>query len=281
MNQVKFEFLADFLRESSGLVLTKDKLYLLDSRLLPLAYKHGMKGVDELIDTLEAGNDKKLAQEVTDAMTTNETFFFRDVRPFDLFRDTVLPRFLESRSSERKLRIWCTAASTGQEPYTLAMILDQQGAKLEGWRTEILATDIAAGVLDRARSGLYSQFEVQRGLPIKMLVRYFKKKDDLWEIDPALKAMVRFREFNLLDDPAVLGRFDIVFCRNVLIYLDPDEKRTILKRIRKLMPADGVLFLGGAETVLGISEEFMIMPDQRGIYHVASEDRTTDRSAVG
>jgi chemotaxis protein methyltransferase CheR len=267
MKPDEFDFLAKLLKDRSGLVLTKDKSYLLESRLMPVARKRGYKGLDELVAQLRR-RDEALAADVTDAMTTNESFFFRDQKPFDQFRDVVLPNLLKTRASKRSFRIWCAAASSGQEPYSLAMLLKEHATKLAGWRTEIVGTDISREILQKARAGLYSQFEVQRGLPIQLLVKYFKKRDDQWEIDPAIRSMVQYKEWNLLQDLKALGQFDVVFCRNVLIYFDQPTKSKVLENMAKQMTDDAVLYLGGAETVLGISDKFKPIPGQRGVYAV-------------
>lgn len=272
-----FDFLAKLVRDSSGLVLTKDKAYLLESRLMPVARKRGFKGLDELVGKLRMG-DRALAEDVTEAMTTNESFFFRDQKPFDQFRQVVLPNLLKTRAAKRSFRIWCAAASSGQEPYSLAMILKEEAAKMPGWRTEIIGTDISRDILQKARTGLYSQFEVQRGLPIQLLVKYFKKRDDQWEIDPAIRAMVQYKEWNLLQDLRALGTFDVVFCRNVLIYFDQPTKGKVLEGMSKQMSDDGVLYLGGAETVLGISDKFKPIPGQRGVYAVVNNPKFTGTS---
>ena len=266
MNQDDFQFVADMVKKRSGLVLTKEKGYLLESRLQPLARKQGMKDIGELIKAMRTRRDEALMHAVTDALTTNETFFFRDMKPFDTFRDTVLPKLLESRRTQKSFKIWCAAASTGQEPYSLAIVLKEHAAKMPGWRVSILGTDISTEALKRAKDGLFSQFEVQRGLPVQLMVKYFRKNGNFWEIDPALKAMIQFREFNLLDGFRALGQFDVVFCRNVLIYFDTPAKSDILARMRQQMPTDGILFLGGAETVLGVTDKFKMIPGQRGIY---------------
>jgi chemotaxis protein methyltransferase CheR len=266
MKTEDFEFMAALLKERSGLVLSSDKTYLLESRLIPVARKRGLKGLDDLVDTIRRTRPEPLIGDVTEAMTTNESFFFRDTKPFDLFRDHVIPYLLASRADRKFFRIWCAAASTGQEPYSLAMILREQAAKVAGWKHEIIGTDLSREVLERAKSGLYSQFEVQRGLPIQFLVKYFEKKEDQWQVKPDIRGMVQYRELNLLHDLKPLGTFDVVFCRNVLIYFDQPTKGRILENISKLMPTDGMLFLGGAETVLGISDKFKPLPGQRGVY---------------
>ena len=260
-----FDFVAKLLKERSGLIITPDKAYLLESRLMPLARQRNLKGLEDIVAKMR-GRDEQLARDVTEAMTTNESFFFRDTKPFDQFRDVVLPQVMTARAAKKSIRIWSAACSSGQEAYTLAMLLKEASVKLAGWRIEILATDISLEMLEKAKAGLYSQFEVQRGLPIQMLVKYFQKKDESWQIDSGLRAMVQFREFNLLHDLRGLGQFDIVFCRNVLIYFDQPTKTRVLEAISKQMPDDGILYLGGAETVLGISDRFKPMPNQRGIY---------------
>lgn len=260
-----FDFIARFLKDKSGLVITTDKGYLLESRLLPLAKRNGCTSLGELIGRLRSGRDTVLIQAVIEAMTTNESFFFRDQKPFDHFKAVVLPHLLKTRAGSRSVRIWCAAASTGQEPYSLAMILKEAGAQLAGWRFEIIGTDLSRDVLDRAKTGLYSQFEVQRGLPIQMLVKYFKKHNELWQIDEAIRAMVHYREFNLLDSPAALGKFDVVYCRNVLIYFDQPTKAKVLDGIAKQMTPDGFLYLGGAETVIGVTQSFT-PNEHRGVY---------------
>lgn len=266
MTPQDFDYLRRHLKERSGLVLAAEKQYLAESRLLPVARRHGMSTLAELIDRLKTRAHPTLAGEVVDAMTTNETFFFRDKIPFDHARDTVLPALLAARAREKRIRIWCTAASTGQEPYSLAMILKGMGAALDGFRVDILATDLVADVIERAKAGIYSQFEVQRGLPIQLLLKHFTQVGEMWQIAPDLRAMVQFRPLNLLSDFTPLGRFDLVFCRNVLIYFDQPTKVRVLEAIAAQMAPDGVLYLGGAETVLGITDRFAPLPEERGVY---------------
>ncbi|MDP6351772.1 MAG: protein-glutamate O-methyltransferase CheR [Alphaproteobacteria bacterium] len=199
-------------------------------------------------------------------MTTNETLFFRDIRPFDQLRKVILPHLAEARAANRRIRLWSAACSTGQEPYSFAMIIKDIGELLNGWRVEIFATDLSSEALDKAKVGLYSQFEVQRGLPVTMMTRYFKRTEETWQIDSAIRAMVTFREFNLLEDFSRLGSFDAIYCRNVLIYFDKETKADILRRVRKILPDDGFLSLGGAETVLGVTDAFKPIDNERGLY---------------
>jgi chemotaxis protein methyltransferase CheR len=261
-----YDYLRKLLKQRSGLVLSAEKQYLAESRLLPVARKHKLNGLGELVRKLKVVGHSPLSVEVVEAMTTNETFFFRDKAPFENFRDTVLPALMAARAREKRLRIWCTAAATGQEPYSLAMILDELSASLVGWRVDILATDISGEVLQKAKAGIYSQFEVQRGLPIAHLLKYFTQVGELWQIAPALRSMVQFRPINLLNDFTPLGTFDVVFCRNVLIYFDQETKTDVLDRLAGQVPSDGYLVLGAAETVVGLTDAYKPVPGRRGLY---------------
>ena len=266
MTPQDFDYLRQLLHERSGLVLSAEKQYLAESRLLPVARRHGLSTLGELVGKLKIATPAPLTVEVVEAMTTNETFFFRDKLPFDHFRDTVLPALIDARAREKRIRIWCTAASTGQEPYSLAMMLKGMGVKLADFRSEIIATDISGEVLERAKAGIYSQFEVQRGLPIQQLVKFFTQVGESWQIAPEIRAMVQFRTLNLLKDFSGLGTFDVVFCRNVLIYFDQDTKIDVLNRLARQMPEGGFLSLGAAETVVGLTEAFKPMGEKRGLY---------------
>jgi chemotaxis protein methyltransferase CheR len=260
-----YDYLRKLLKERSGLDLSADKQYLVESRLVPLARKAGLGGIPDLVAKMKSGADA-LTTEVVEAMTTNETFFFRDKIPFDHLRDTILPLMLQSRASRRSLRIWSAACSTGQEPYSIAMCLKEKGAALAGWRIEIVGTDLSQEVLEKSRAGIYSQFEVQRGLPIQLLVKYFTQSGELWQISPEIRGMVQHRQLNLLQDFSHLGKFDVIFCRNVLIYFDQDTKINIFERLAKSLEPDGMLMLGAAESVVGITDAFRPYPDKRGLY---------------
>ncbi len=271
MKPQSFEILSAMLRSSSGLVLGPDKEYLLETRLGPVLRRHEVWDLDALALKLAPGGGgaRALADDVVDAMTTNESFFFRDDKPFAHFRGHALPAMLAARPASAKLRIWSAAASSGQEAYSLAMILAECRAQLGGRSVEILGTDISREQLTRAREGLYTQFEVQRGLPMQYLVKYFRKDGTQWRMNDAIREMASFREWNLLADPAPLGRFDIVFCRNVLIYFDQATKTRVLDAIARQLAPDGMLYLGGAETVLGITTRFAPMAGERGVYCLA------------
>ncbi|HYC03580.1 MAG TPA: protein-glutamate O-methyltransferase [Azospirillaceae bacterium] len=264
-----FDMFCTMLKQRSGLVLTKDKAYLLESRLMPVARKWNLKSLDELAATVRARKDEALLKDITEAMTTNESSFFRDQKPFDQFKAVVLPHLLETRAARKTVRIWSAACSSGQEAYSLAMLLKEEGARLAGWKFEIVGTDLSSEMVERSRAGVYTQFEVQRGLPITLLVKYFKQNGDKWQLVPEIRQMVTYREYNLLTDLTPLGQFDVIFCRNVLIYFDQPTKGKVLESMAKLMPPDGILYLGGAETVLGITEKFKPMEGQRGLYTLA------------
>jgi chemotaxis protein methyltransferase CheR len=266
MTPLDYEFLRKSLKERSGLVLSADKQYLVESRLLPVARKAGCATLSELVGALRQNARDGLMATVVEAMTTNETFFFRDRAPFDNFRLTIMPALLAARGATRTIRIWCAAASTGQEPYSLAIALKEMASVVAGWRIEIIATDLAGEVLEKARSGVYSQFEVQRGLPVHLLIKYFAQVGEAWQIAPEVRAMVKFHKLNLLDDFSWLGMFDVIFCRNVLIYFDHETKVSVLNRLGRNVAADGYLALGAAETVVGLTESFRTMPDLRGVY---------------
>ncbi len=270
MNQTDFEYLGGLLRQRSGLILSPDKVYLIESRLLPIARDNGFDTLEALVAKLRASKDEGLISAVVEAMTTNESFFFRDTRPFTIFQENTLPALLQARAAQRQIRIWCAAASTGQEPYSLAMILKDMEAELAGWRIEILGTDLSTEVLAKAKAGLYSQFEVQRGLPIQYLMKYFTQANDMWQINAEIRSMVEYKMYNLLDNFESLGGFDVIFCRNVLIYFDQPTKADVLGRMAKILPADGSLFLGGAETVLGVTTKFAPMQGLRGVYAQAA-----------
>jgi chemotaxis protein methyltransferase CheR len=249
-----FSALQAFLLKSSGLSLDKEKKYLVEARLTPVIEQAGLSDLSELVIMVET--DKALAKKVTEAMTVNETFFFRDRQPFDGFRNAILPELLNLRARQRRIRIWSAACSTGQEPYSLAMILDEEARALTGWMVDIVATDIAESVLKKARDGVYTHFEVQRGMPAQQLVRYFAKRKENWVVNQNIRARVEFRQQNLMADFSQLGQFDVIFCRNVLIYFAPDQKRDVLNRMAQRLAPDGFLVMGAAESVIGYSSEF-------------------------
>lgn len=266
MTPLDYDYLRKLLKERSGLTLSADKQYLVESRLLPVAREAGADGLSGLVQKLKSPGSEPLIVKVVEAMTTNESFFFRDKVPFEHFRAVIMPALLTARAKERHIRIWCAAASTGQEPYTLAMCLKEMANQVAGWRIEILGTDLSTEVLEKAKAGIYSQFEVQRGLPIQMLVKYFTQIGETWQVAPELRAMVQYKPLNLLQNFSHLGTFDVVFCRNVLIYFDQDTKIDVFERLAKIIHPDGFLILGAAETVVGLTEVFKPLSEHRGLY---------------
>lgn len=251
-----FSFLQTLVRERSAIVLEPGKEYLVESRLAPLARSVGLGGIGELVALLRLEPRGRLTEKVIEAMTTNETSFFRDVHPFEALRANILPDLMKARAKERTLNVWCAASSSGQEPYTIAMILRECGPALAEWRVRFIATDISQEMLRRSRDGIYSQLEINRGLPAKYLVKYFEKRGNDWQIKSDLRSMIEFKELNLIQAWPSMPPLDIVFIRNVLIYFDLPTKRAILGRIRQAMQPGGYLFLGGAETTLSIDENY-------------------------
>jgi chemotaxis protein methyltransferase CheR len=261
-----FDALCEYLRRSSGLVMEQSKKYLVESRVMPIVRRERLSSLDELVLILQKNQSPKLAKDVIEAMTINETYFFRDKGPFDQFRAVMLPALLAARQNEKRLRIWSAAASTGQEAYSMAMILDEFAARMPGWKIEILGTDLSEQVIEKARKGIYSQFEVQRGLPTPMLLRNFNQIGDSWQLSDAMRAKVTFRQLNLLSDFTSLGRFDIIFCRNVLIYFDAARKMDILGRMTRVLHPDGFLTLGASESLIGLKTDLVGHPEHRGIF---------------
>jgi chemotaxis protein methyltransferase CheR len=276
-----YDFLRKCLKQRSGLVLSADQQYLVESRLLPVARRAGLAGLGELVGALKRGHDDALVTAVVEAMATNESYFFRDKLPFEHFRSMIMPALIAARRIKQCVRIWCAAASTGQEPYSLAMCLAEMERDLAGWRIEMLATDLSNEVLEKARQGLFSQFEVQRGLPIRLLLKHFSQLGELWQIAPDIRAMVQYRQLNLLSDFSGLGKFDLIFCRNVLIYFDQDTKIDVLNRLARVIASDGYLVLGAAETVPGLTDSFKAVGDKRGLYAPSARSLRSPAAGAG
>lgn len=275
MKPEDFELFSTLVKQRSGLVLSKDKSYLLESRLTPVSRKYNLKTLEDLAQSVRTKREEQMLRDITEAMTTNESFFFRDTKPFDQFRKVLLPELIRTRAAKKQFRIWSSAASSGQEAYSLAMICSEEIAKLQGWKIDIMGTDLSSEMVERAKGGIYSQFEVQRGLPITLLMKYFAQiGTDKWQIKDALRQMVQYREGNLLTDFGPIGVFDVIYCRNVLIYFDQPTKTRVLDAISHVLAPDGVLFLGGAETVLGISDKFKPLENERGMYVLANRPDT-------
>lgn len=251
-----FNYIRDLVREHAAIVLDPGKEYLVESRLEPILRSEGFADFGKLVEHLQTFAGARLKIKVTEALTTNETFFFRDIYPFEALRDEVFPKLIERRRLERRLNIWCGASSTGQEPYTVAMLLKEAIPNLNGWTINFVASDLSTDVLDRARRGRYNQLEVARGLPPSYLNTYFKPVDGEWQVCEELRRMIDFRQINLKEEIRPTHTWDIVFMRNVLIYFDAETKTRILNRVAQQMRKDGYLFLGAAETTAFLTEAF-------------------------
>jgi chemotaxis protein methyltransferase CheR len=256
LNTNAFEYICNLVRDKSAIVLEPSKTYLVESRLNPVARANGLASIEDLVDALRKPNSTKLSQAVIEAMTTNETSFFRDLHPFDALKSTILPALVAARSRERVLNIWSNACSSGQEVYTIAMVLKENFPDLGAWKVRLIASDLSTQILDKAREGIFNQTEVNRGLPLPMLLKYFQKNGLTWQIKEEVRKMVEFRQVNLVEAFPQLPPMDIVFLRNVLIYFAPDTKRGILNKVKNVMRPDAVLFLGGAETTMNLDVPF-------------------------
>lgn len=259
------DYVRQLVVDQSAIVLEREKAYLVEVRLTPLATKLGFASLPELVAKLRTQPVNGTHRMVVDAMTTNETYFFRDVHPFDALRQTILPDLISRRARERTLRIWCGACSTGQEPYSIAILLREHFPQLFTWQMQMVATDLSRDVLAKAQEGVYTQLEVNRGLPANLLVKYFTRVGANWRIRDEVRALVQFQELNLAKPFPVLPRFDLVFLRNVLIYFDTESKRAILAKIRRQLAPDAYFFLGGAETTLNLDENFEVATVGRAV----------------
>ena len=262
-----YRFLQEHVYSQAGIVLEHDKHYLFESRLAPIVRQLGLGSINDLCALLQATRDQGVGRQVVEAMTTNETYFFRDPAHYEAIRTVLLPRLKDERQDTKRLRFWSAAASTGQEAYSLAMLL--LGCGLSDWSIQILGTDFSSQVLERARSGKYQQIEVNRGLPAACLVRHFRRAGVDWELSETVRRMVRFETIDLRQSMRALGPFDLVFCRNVMIYFDAETKRSILSEIHGTLFRGGWLLLGGAETAFGMEDKFERQTVGSAIVYVA------------
>jgi chemotaxis protein methyltransferase CheR len=260
-----FDYIAQLVHRRSAIVLEPGKEYLAESRLEGIAREHGLASVGELVSHMRSGT-LDLGDAVVDAMTTNETSFFRDAHPFNALRDSVLPELIEARRVARTISIWCGATSSGQEPYSVAMLIREHFPELASWQVRIIATDISPSMLERTRQGRYSQLEVNRGLPAPMLVKYFTRDGMHWVVSEDLRRMVSAQYLNLNERWPVMPPFDLVLLRNVLIYFDVPTKQQILAKVRQAMRPDGLLLLGGAETTMNLDANFERIPHGRSTW---------------
>lgn len=266
MESTDFGYVRELVRRRSAIVLDEEKRYLIESRLIPLARSEGLASISELVATLKSNASSDLHGKVVEAMTTNETSFFRDQQPFEALRNVLLPQLIGSRPL-RELRVWCAACSTGQEPYSVAMILKEYFPNLAGWNVSILATDLSLQVLKKAREGEYNQIEINRGLPSQFQTKYFERRGLNFRVKDEIRSMIDFRPINLIESWPVLPMMDIVFMRNVLIYFDVPTKKAVLARARGQLADDGYLFLGGSETTHNLDDGLVRTEIERtGVY---------------
>jgi chemotaxis protein methyltransferase CheR len=273
MTSQTFAFFSDLVRRRSGMALAADRLAFVESRLTPVALRHGFRSAAELVDEVADGPDTPLCSESIAALATHDSAFFRDEAPFETLRRLIVPELLRTCCRTRKIRIWSAGASTGQEPYSLAMLIEEM-PELAGWDVSILATDLDAGVIARAEAGLFSEFDVQRGLPVAMLAKYFRRERGGWRVLPSIRARVRFRVLNLLESFAGLGPFEVTFCRNVLIYFDPATKDYVLARLSGVLADEGYLVLGAADVPNSVSRSLSPLAKFPGIYWKHGRPRT-------
>lgn len=267
LKPANYQLLQQVLQEFSGLHLTENKMYLVESRLVTVARTYGYDSLNQLIEQLQGPKAQTLRAEIAEAMATPETSFFRDKKPFDQLKNVVIPRLMEANSAKKQIDIWCCACSSGQEPYSVAMLIDQmQESLLKGWRVKILASDFSEKILQKAKEATYTQFEVQRGLPIQFLMNYFVQKEQQWSLKAEIKSKVEFKKFNLLHSPIGLGKFDIILCRNVLFYFDAQNKKKILNHLESVLHENGALFLGSAESILGVTDKLISLPMHQGVF---------------
>ncbi len=256
ITKASFDYIQGLVRKRSALILEPGKEYLVESRLDPLARQEGFSSLHEMVERLRSSPSCDLHRKVVEAMTTNETSFFREIRLFEMFKKTILPQILALRASRRTLNLWSAACSGGQEPYSIAMLLREHFPSLGSWNINLIASDISTEMLARAQAGRFNQIEINRGLPANLLVKYFQKHGVVWEINPDIRQMVEFREINLIHPWLSLPRMDVIFMRNVLIYLDVETKKNILDRVARLLDPDGYVLLGGAETTTNLDDSF-------------------------
>ncbi|MBT6900927.1 MAG: protein-glutamate O-methyltransferase CheR [Nitrospina sp.] len=269
VNPADFDFISKIVREQSAIVLEKGKEYLVESRLMPLVHQEKLESLENLVKQIKMKPRGTLKDAVIEAMTTNETSFYRDIHPFETLKKEIFPELIEKRKTQKELNIWCGASSSGQEPYSLIMLLKNSFPQLNTWKTNFSASDLSNQMLNRCKSGIYSQLEINRGLPAPLMVKYFERIGTEWQGKEELRKMIQFRIINLSENWPMMGTLDLIMMRNVLIYFDVEMKKNILGRIRKILRPDGYLFLGAAETTLNLDDNFERMPfKQSGCYRL-------------
>ncbi len=269
ISQSDFEYISKIVREHSAIVLETGKEYLVESRLSPLLNSEKLDSYAELVKKMRSDISRTLAGKVVEAMTTNETSFFRDIHPFEVLKSTIIPELMQKREATRELNIWCGASSSGQEPFSIAMMLKENFPKLNNWKLYFMASDISKEMQTRCKQGVYSQLEINRGLPATLMVKYFQRNGTVWQVKPEIQNMIDFQIMNLSGSWPMMPKLDLVMMRNVLIYFDVPTKKLILGKVRNLLKPDGYLFLGAAETTLNLDENFERMNfKQSGCYRL-------------
>jgi len=269
MKNEDFQYICKIVKEKSGISLSEDKGYLVESRLLPIVRKNDMSTIGDIVSKLRTTNNPDLLKDIVEAMTTNETSFFRDVKPFDILKETVVPRIIE-HNIHKDISIWSAACSTGQEAYSVAITLEEDNLRLGSYKKNIVGTDIDTTIIKKAEDAVYSQFEVQRGLPIMLLMKYFMQQEsygEKWELKDEIKRYVKFKYLNLLDNYP-MDKHDIIYCRNVLIYFEADIKSQILNKMADCLKPHGVLFLGSSETISGLTDKLVQFDGINGLFRL-------------
>jgi chemotaxis protein methyltransferase CheR len=267
INRQDFTYLRELVLKRAAILIDPGKEYMVETRLQPVAKAEGYASLSALVDVMRVKSPPGLEKKVIDALTTNESSFFRDLHPFETLRHVILPQLIKDRQTTRTIRIWSGACSSGQEPYSIAMLIREHFPQLASWKIQITATDISETMVSRARAGIFNQLEVNRGLPASLLIRYFTKDETVWRIKPEIGAMIEFKEMNLLPAWGPMPTFDVVFLRNVLIYFSVETKRLILGRIAQVLCSQGFLFLGGAETTIGIDDSYRRIMRGPSVYY--------------
>jgi chemotaxis protein methyltransferase CheR len=271
-----YAFVANLLRERCALVLEPGKEYLIRARLAPVARRHGLESIALLIEQIRREDRPGLVTELVEAMVTTETSFFRDPRTFETLQNTVLPELIERRRTRRQLHIWCAAGSSGQEPYSVALLLKEHFPELASWRINLTSTDVSGEMVERSRAGQYSQMEVNRGLPTPLLHKWFRREGDHWQLDDRIRNMISFSRLNLAEPWPVMPAWDLVFLRNVMIYFTNPVKQEILGRVARVLAPDGYLLLGGSETTLSLDDSFLRIESLKsGYYQLRRSERPT------
>lgn len=266
-----YNSLSALLEKRTGQTLMANRHWRIDMALKPLMRKNSIPDLETLVSLIEIDADPKLTSECVEAMINNETCFFRDQANFALLTGPVLDSIRETRAKNKRIRIWSAACSTGQEPYSLAMAIAENAEKWRGWQVQIMATDVSGTALAQARAGKYSQFEIQRGLPVMLMVKHFEQKGEEWFAKEHLRRMVTFAEHNMLESPRHLGAFDVILCRNMLMYLSDDKRSKVLDTMAPVLAVDGILMLGAAETVIGQTQKLRSSQEFRGFYESAAK----------